>query len=276
MRKNKKESKFEEGKKFIKNFSLQEQIAKNAEDIELNKNPFIKLSINKFDIETFENEIENFNNKFDVFSLKSNNEFSDTISEEDLKDLSSNPNPLTSFEELEEYIGSDSKNKLNSKKTNKKRQGPFKSTAADFKIKYKTELCKYYEINGFCKYGDNCAYAHGKENLRSKITNTTAYRTKKCVQFFQNGYCPYGNRCQFAHQVSSNIINNPYDRKMTYTKILETISKPENIENIKGLNLKSRLSVFKNIVSNKKEIKNTLLEDIKNIYKEGIYERIDE
>ena len=276
MSKNKKESKFEESKKFIKNFSLQEQIAKNAEDIELNKNPFIKLSINKFDIETFENEIENFNNKFDVFSLKSNNEFSDTISEEDLKDLSSNPNPLTSFEELEEYIESDSKNKFNNKKNNKKRQGPFKSTAADFKIKYKTELCKYYEINGFCKYGDNCAYAHGKENLRSKITNTTAYRTKKCVQFFQNGYCPYGNRCQFAHQVSSNIINNPYDRKMTYTKILETISKPENIENIKGLNLKSRLSVFKNIVSNKKEIKNTLLEDIKNIYKEGIYERIDE
>ena len=276
MSKNKKESKFEESKKFIKNFSLQEQIAKNAEDIELNKNPFIKLCINKFDNETFENEIENFNNKFDVFSLKSNNEFSDTISEEDLKDLSSNPNPLTSFEELEEYIESDSKNKFNNKKNNKKRQGPFKSTAADFKIKYKTELCKYYEINGFCKYGDNCAYAHGKENLRSKITNTTAYRTKKCVQFFQNGYCPYGNRCQFAHQVSSNIINNPYDRKMTYTKILETISKPENIENIKGLNLKSRLSVFKNIVSNKKEIKNTLLEDIKNIYKEGIYERIDE
>ena len=276
MSKNKKESKFEEGKKFIKNFSLQEQIAKNAEDIELNKNPFIKLCINKFDNETFENEIENFNNKFDVFSLKSNNEFNDTLSVEDLKDLSSSPNPLTSFEELEEYIESDSKNKFNNKKNNKKRQGPFKSTAADFKIKYKTELCKYYEINGFCKYGDNCAYAHGKENLRSKIINTTAYRTKKCVQFFQNGYCPYGNRCQFAHQVSSNIINNPYDRKMTYTKILETISKPENIENIKGLNLKSRLSVFKNIVSNKKEIKNTLLEDIKNIYKEGIYERIDE
>ena len=63
---------------------------------------------------------------------------------------------------------------------------------------------------------------------------------------------------------------------MTYTKILKTISKPENIENIKGLTLKSRLSVFKNIVGNKKEIKNTLLEDIKNIYKEGIYERIDE
>ena len=31
----------------------------------------------------------------------------------------------------------------------------FKSKANDFKIKYKTELCKYYEINGTCKFGDN-------------------------------------------------------------------------------------------------------------------------
>ena len=66
-------------------------------------------------------------------------------------------------------------------KTNKNKN-PFKCEAKDFKIKYKTELCKYYEINGYCKYGDKCAYAHGKENLRSKVTNTTAYRTKKCTR----------------------------------------------------------------------------------------------
>ena len=76
----------------------------------------------------------------------------------------------------------------------------FKAKASDFKIKYKTELCKYYELTGQCKFGNNCAYAHGRENLRSKVTNTTAYRTKKCIQFFENGYCPYGNRCQFRHQ----------------------------------------------------------------------------
>ena len=102
---------------------------------------------------------------------------------------------------------------------------PFKGEAKDFKIKYKTELCKYYSINGTCKYGDKCAYAHGVENLRSKVTNTTAYRTKKCTQFFEQGYCPYGNRCQFAHQLKSNIINNPYDKTMSYSKILDIISK---------------------------------------------------
>ena len=51
----------------------------------------------------------------------------------------------------------------------------------------------------------------GIENLRSKVTNSTAYRTRKCNQFFELGYCPYGSRCQFQHQLKSNIINNPYD-----------------------------------------------------------------
>ena len=31
----------------------------------------------------------------------------------------------------------------------------FKPKANDFKIKYKTELCKNFEINGYCKFGDN-------------------------------------------------------------------------------------------------------------------------
>ena len=159
-------------------------------------------------------------------------------------------------------------------KTNKNKI-PFKGEAKDFKIKYKTELCKYFEINGYCKYGDKCAYAHGKENLRSKVTNTTAYRTKKCVQFFEQGYCPYGNRCQFAHQLKSNIINNPYDRGMTYEKILETISKLENVENIKKLIEKPRLSVFEEICENRENTESRLLEDIKSLNYKDLYKRID-
>ena len=161
--------------------------------------------------------------------------------------------------------------KKNKKKGNK---SPFKGEAKDFKIKYKTELCKYYECNGFCKYGDKCAYAHGKENLRSKVTNTTAYRTKKCTQFFEHGYCPYGNRCQFAHQLKSNIINNPYDKAMSYSKILETISKIENVENIKKLIEKPRLSVFEEICKSENGTESTLLNDIKKLKQTGLYQRI--
>ena len=164
----------------------------------------------------------------------------------------------------------------NNKNNKNKNKVPFKGEAKDFKIKYKTELCKYFEINGYCKYGDKCAYAHGKENLRSKVTNTTAYRTKKCTQFFEQGYCPYGNRCQFAHQLKTNIINNPYDRSMSYGKILETISKLENVENIKKLIEKPRLSVFEEICDNKEEnIESRLLEDIKELKYEDLYKRID-
>ena len=163
--------------------------------------------------------------------------------------------------------------KYNTKK--KEEKAPFKCKKEDFKIKNKTELCKNYEIYGFCKYGKNCAFAHGKENLRSKVTNTTAYRTKKCTQFFEKGYCPYGNRCQFEHQLKSNIINNPYDKEMSYTKILEIISKVENIANIKKLVEKPRLTIFQEITNsneNEKKIGSRLFNDVKQIYNKGLYE----
>ena len=150
------------------------------------------------------------------------------------------------------------------KETQKKKE-PYKTTPLDFKKKYKTELCKYFEIRGYCKYGDNCAYAHGKENLRLKVTNTSAYRTKKCTQFFEKGYCPYGNRCQFAHQLESNIINNPFDKKMSYSKILETFSKIESLENIVNIIEKPRLQVFKDIVNIKENIPSRLFDDVKKL-----------
>ena len=128
-------------------------------------------------------------------------------------------------------------------------QEQFKSTAEDFKVKYKTELCKFFEINGQCKFGSRCAYAHGKEELRSKVAKTSAYRSRKCYQFFEKGYCPYGNRCQFAHALKSNIENNPYEKDMCFTKTLKTLSKMENIENIKSFpEKKRRLPIFESIV----------------------------
>ena len=159
-----------------------------------------------------------------------------------------------------------SKNK-NKKKVQKKNKNKAEITINSFGVnkKYKTELCKYFEIRGYCKYGENCIYAHGEENLRLKVTNTKAYRTKKCDKFFEKGYCPYGNRCQFAHQLASNIINNPYDKKMTYTKILEIFSEKEKIAYIDNIVEKERLPVFKNIVRNEENIPRRLFNDFKNL-----------
>ena len=235
-----------------------------------------KKFTNKFNFNFYRLE-EKFNNKFDI--LFSNKKYINNVynPRKESKDSTNDSFSCEDYHEESNYTNKNtSKNSLNLQNKTDKKQGQFKSTAADFKIKYKTELCKYYEINGFCKYGDKCAYAHGKENLRSKVTNSSAYRTRKCVQFFENGYCPYGSRCQFAHQLSTNIINNPYDKKMCYKKILETISKFENIENIKALINKPRLTIFKEINDKEDYLGvNDLLKDIKNINKDDIIERID-
>ena len=206
------------------------------------------------------NDIRKKSEVFDLSNLKSRKNSKDS------EEYSTSNEDNQKKEKMKEK-----KNQKKSKKNNKfskkdkKEKEPYRTNAFDFKKKYKTELCKNFEINGYCKYGDNCAYAHGIENLRLKITNTTAYRTKKCIQFFEKGYCPYGNRCQFAHQLESNIINNPYDKKMTYSKILETFSKIEKIENIKNIVEKPRLQVFKDFVKNDENIPSRLLYDFKNL-----------
>lgn len=88
----------------------------------------------------------------------------------------------------------------------------------DYKRKIKTELCKNWELKGFCKYGDKvffssflsfmliknkndekCCFAHGREELKEKTHLHSNYKTKPCKQYFFQGYCPYGYRCQYMH-----------------------------------------------------------------------------
>ena len=72
----------------------------------------------------------------------------------------------------------------------------------DYKIKKKTELCSTFMSTGSCKYGDNCAFAHGDEELRKKVHVPSMYKTKLCQQFQECGVCPYGLRCQFIHSTT--------------------------------------------------------------------------
>lgn len=77
------------------------------------------------------------------------------------------------------------------------------SKAIDFAIKYKTEPCRSWE-KGTCKYGENCAFAHGIQELREKTHISTRYRTQQCYHFFELGYCLYGQRCQFKHRAEAS------------------------------------------------------------------------
>ncbi|XP_004839416.1 mRNA decay activator protein ZFP36L2 [Heterocephalus glaber] len=64
--------------------------------------------------------------------------------------------------------------------------------------RYKTELCRPFEENGTCKYGEKCQFAHGFHELRS-LTRHPKYKTELCRTFHTIGFCPYGPRCHFIH-----------------------------------------------------------------------------
>ena len=73
--------------------------------------------------------------------------------------------------------------------------------------RYKTELCRPYEENGTCKYGDKCQFAHGMHELRSLVRHPK-YKTELCRTFHTTGFCPYGPRCHFIHNKEEARIHN--------------------------------------------------------------------
>ena len=140
-----------------------------------------------------------------------------------------------------------------------------------FIAKWKTEKCKYWEMYGQCKFGDNCAFAHGDSELK-KRKMTFNYKTKPCKQFFELGYCSYGSRCQFSHK-KENIEKDDKDNKISYLKIItEFLSSEKEISH--ELVKRPRLMTFEKIAestleeSEKSKLK--LYEDIINIKNEKI------
>lgn len=66
--------------------------------------------------------------------------------------------------------------------------------------KFRTEMCKNFELHGKCKYGHECSFAHGKHQMMLKKDVSALYKTKDCKKYMTTGYCPYGSRCQFIHR----------------------------------------------------------------------------
>ena len=100
----------------------------------------------------------------------------------------------------------------------------------NFKTKWKTEKCRYWEMYGECKFGENCAFAHGDSELKQRKL-TFNYKTKACKQFFELGYCSYGSRCQFSHKKES--LNTKVDESkekdaVSYLKVLKDLSSDSN------------------------------------------------
>ena len=140
----------------------------------------------------------------------------------------------------------------------------------NFKTKWKTEMCRYWEIYGQCKYGNNCAFAHGDSELKKRKLSFN-YKTKPCKQFFELGYCSYGIRCQFSHKKEDSM---PDNNKISYLKILKEFLSDENTNISHELIKRPRLKTFENITScslqERVNSKLKLYEDINNI-KNDIY-----
>ena len=114
-------------------------------------------------------------------------------------------------------------------------------------------------MNGYCKYEDNCAFAHGESELKNRKISVN-YKTKPCKQFFEIGYCSYGSRCQFNHKKEIKFSNS-----FSYLKSLTDLISNEKIN--EGILSRPRLNTFENIahsnINKTKENRIKLYEDIK-------------
>ena len=125
--------------------------------------------------------------------------------------------------------------------------------------KYRTELCKYFEINGRCKFGDNCIFAHGKENLRENLCKKSGYKKRPCVNFFEKGFCMYGNRCQFSHDIKqfekeeNEKKENNFSYKLFF-KELNMILNDDSKKDIERIKERPRLKVFKKFVKIRRNV----------------------
>ena len=145
----------------------------------------------------------------------------------------------------------------------------------NFKTKWKTEICRYWEMHGECKFGENCAFAHGDSELKQKKL-TFNYKTKPCKQFFELGYCSYGSRCQFSHKKQSQSGKSDEENekdKISYLKVLKELSDDGN--NVSHeLTERPRLTAFEEIshstLEESKSCKLKLYEDIINLKNENL------
>ena len=85
---------------------------------------------------------------------------------------------------------------------------------------YTTHTCTRCHDSFVDNYTEPTGHSFGEWINHDSTCTSDGYQTRVCE------VCGY-------EESKTNIINNPYDREMTYGKILETISKKENVENIK-------------------------------------------
>lgn len=120
-------------------------------------------------------------------------------------------------------------------------------------VKYKTEICKNFEIYKRCKFGDKCCFAHGLEELRERTHLNDSYKLKVCKNYHEIGYCKYGQRCQYVHYKENEYYSDVL--KTTQFKIVTKFAEQEDADLTKVLNgmtsHQNRLPIFLNMAIKK-------------------------
>lgn len=97
--------------------------------------------------------------------------------------------------------------------------------------RYKTELCRPFEENGTCKYGDKCQFAHGFHELRG-LNRHPKYKTEFCRTYHTIGFCPYGPRCHFIHNDEEKRLaqSNAAGRSCSMSSMDSSPSSPQQLD----------------------------------------------
>ena len=197
-------------------------------------------------------------------NVQKNNEFKNKNSQNKLKQKEENNQKFQldslSFipKSLKKFSNKFEDDYFKNKKTEKEEEEE-KEKEEQSQKKYRTELCKYFEINGRCKFGDNCIFAHGKENLRENLCKKSGYKKRPCINFFEKGFCMYGNRCQFSHDIKQfekeedDKKENNFSYKLFFKELNMNLN-DEYKKDIERIKERPRLKIFKKFVKIRKNV----------------------
>jgi hypothetical protein len=127
---------------------------------------------------------------------------------------------------------------------------------------YKTRECTKFSL-GSCRNGDNCNFAHGKEELRQPPPNwqelvgirndrkeerlqvgnwdddqKIIQKMKLCKKFYNGEQCPYGEKCSFLHEDPAKFRADSWKSRECSVISIGTIGSPKSFgdasDNLEG------------------------------------------
>ncbi len=107
--------------------------------------------------------------------------------------------------------------------------------------RYKTQLCKNFELDNSCKWGKNCSFAHGLSEMKINSKDLTFNNQIVCKDYYELLDCHQNPFCPFLHirrdDFYSNII---YKFSVGRSGEIRIKDKTLFTEELVGLNLFSK------------------------------------